>query len=236
MSELLSLHLHAGRAQASKVYQERGRNPNWVFLPQHWTTFCSWIAGTPFLGKFSFCGTPRQAENSGNWNHETYRVPRGNWTTRNLPNPGDPWPNWVRKMVFGEWAFLRSWNFFLWLRIFGLKFLVLRLDWKKNTWCDFLLWRTEQKDNDCCECCRAAFLLLVQLFLWWLLLFPAPMHVYPSPGSPAARAHRLLVTRIFNLAVKFCCFSQVDKKSWLPLFLIEDIWAEDDQLPHFTSV
>ena len=52
------------------------------------------MAGAHFLSKLGFPGTPRQAENSGNWNHETYRVPRGNWTTRNLSKPRNNWPNY----------------------------------------------------------------------------------------------------------------------------------------------
>lgn len=36
--------------------------------------------------------------------------------------------------------------------------------------------------------------------------------------------------------VKFPCFSQVDKKSRLPLFLIKNTWEEDGPLLHFTTL
>lgn len=135
-------------------------------------------------------------------------------------------------MVFGEWAFLKSQNVFLWLRTLGLMFLVLHLDWEKQTnkptsmACNFLHRRTEQKDNDCPKCFRATSLLLVQLLCGSLVILTLsshhaqtaasqmspPPHPQPHSGPPAAQTHRLLVTGIFNLAVTFHCFSQVDKK------------------------
>lgn len=209
-------------------------------FPQHWTTFCSWIAGTHSLSKVGFRGTPRQAENSGNWNHETYRVPRGNWTTRNLSKTSGHWPNYES----GKWSLVSE--HFWGLRTFSFDWEHLRSRFwfciciGKNMRCHFLLRRTEPKDNDCPECFRAMLLLLTLHVLWWLLLLTGQdsqvANVYPCVDPPAAQSHRLLLTGIFDLAVKFHCFSQVDKKSWLPLFLIKDIWAEDDQLPHFNSV
>ena len=95
-------------------YQESRRNVNKVFLFHHKTTFCSPSAGSRFLSQFSFPGTLRPAENSGNWNQETSRVPRGNRTTRTFLKTGDHWPNY--KSGWGALGHALFWGF----RIFSL--------------------------------------------------------------------------------------------------------------------
>lgn len=129
------LHLHTGLLGPTPGVKKRGRNPNWVFQ----RTLCSWAVGAHFLSKFSCPGTPRQAENSGNGNHETYRVPRGNWTTRNLSKTGDNWPNYksgkrslVSEHFWGLGMLSRDWEqldlsvwFCIWIgeKKSGIKFL-----------------------------------------------------------------------------------------------------------------
>lgn len=167
---------------------------------------------------FGFSGTPRQAENSGNPNHETYRIPRGNWTTWNLSKTRDSWPNYksgkrslVNEHFWGLGTFSLDWvrlNSSFWFCMWVGKKNVVKFSPQENRRTVTILSASGKVGVAGSGSCT---LLFFQLLSEWLALQPLQQDrhiasVHPWAGRPEAQSHRRLVSRIFNLASKVSLF------------------------------